>query len=158
MAEEEKSFEDIWDNSLLTATELERDVVDLTDSPQPDKKSREAQLLQAVIDKYGEKLGDVTVDDMVSELISSKQATQLSVSATSNKTDRKSEKTDNVVNKLREDTEEIIKTVTTRNKNINVSFEEVYAYVEAHFHKPNRVRVIVEEFLDMNGGEDRLEG
>ena len=173
MDEEEKSFEDIWDNSLLSAPATERDIVDLTltSSPhQPDKKSREVQLLQAVIDKYGEKLGDVTVDDMVSELISSKQATPAPISVSNNKTGKKtpnnaakntsksdSEKTDRVVEKISEDTRKILKTVAARNKKINVSFEEVYAYVEAHYHKPNRVQLIVDEFLDMHEdeGEER---
>ena len=169
MDEEEKSFEDIWDNSLLTGTATDRDVIDLTASPQSEKKSREVELLQAVIDKYGEKLGDVTVDDMVSELISPKEATPPPppVTPTNNKKEQKSqinsskntsksdgEKTDQVVEKLREDTRKIIKIVTTENKNINVSFEEVYAYVEAHFHKANRVQLIVEEFLAMNEGDD----
>ena len=167
MEEEEKSFEDIWDNSLLTGPATDRDVVDLTASPQKsDKKSREVQLLQAVIDKYGEKLGpDVTVDDMVSELISSKpvtaannkteQNTLINSSEKKSKSDSTSEKTDQVVEKLREDTRKIMKIVTSRNKKINVSFEEVYAYVEAHFHKVNRVQLVVEEFLEMHGGDDR---
>ena len=106
MDEEEKSFEDIWDNSLLSAPATERDIVDLTltSSPhQPDKKSREVQLLQAVIDKYGEKLGDVTVGNMVSELISSKQETPALISdAAKNTSKTDSEKTDRVVEKIRE--------------------------------------------------------
>ena len=173
MDEEEKSFEDIWDNSLLSAPATERDIVDLTltASPQqPDKKSREVQLLQAVIDKYGEKLEGVTVDDMVSELISSKQETPALITVSNNKTGRKtpndaakntsktdSKKTDGVVEEISEDTRKILKTVTARNKKINVSFDEVFAYVEAHYHKPNRVQLIVDEFLDMHedGGDER---
>ena len=173
MNEEEKSFEDILENSLLSAPATERDIVDLTltASPQqPDKKSREVQLLQSVIDKYGEKLGDVTVGNMVSELISSKQATPAPISVSNNKKGEKtpndaakntsksdSEKTDRVVEKIREDTRKILKIVTARNKENNVSFDEVYAYVEAYYHKPNRVQLIVDEFLDMHedGGDER---
>ena len=34
------------------------------------------------------------------------------------------------------------------------TFDEIYAYLEAHIHKSNRVQIVVEEFLGMHDEED----
>ena len=35
------------------------------------------------------------------------------------------------------------------------NFDEIYAYLEAHLYKPNRVQIVVEEFLGMNNTDER---
>ena len=56
----EGSFEDIWEDSLMT-TKQEDQTEESPSRFQPDEQSREIQLLQAVLDKYADKLVGVTL-------------------------------------------------------------------------------------------------
>ena len=89
----EESFADIWANSLISEEDEEAGAQPEVESDQADN---ERELLQKVYDKYGEKLGGVTVDDMVSELLSLKPTvrTKEDVSDTSLTSQAKSVQTD----------------------------------------------------------------
>ena len=56
---------------------------------------------------------------------------------------------------IREDTNKVLR-ILSDDIGPRRTFDEVYAYLEAHFHKSNRVQVVVEEFLGMNDQEDGL--
>jgi len=118
------------------------------------EEPRDVRLLQAVHDKYGELLAGVTVDDMVSELLSPLQTSgDIPTPPKTVKTDRQT----NIVEQIRNDSLKVMEIIgksckdNSSKKKIDLNFEEVYAYIEAHYKKSNRVQLVVEEFLEMHG-------
>ena len=53
----------------------------------------------------------------------------------------------------REDTYKVLRILQDEQGPLR-NFDEVYAYLEAHLYKPNRVQIVVEEFLGMTNIED----
>ena len=86
----EESFTDIWANSFISSEDEE------AGAKSELQGDNDRELLQKVYDKYGERLGGVTVDDMVSELLSPKPTvrTREAVSDTSPSSRARSLQTD----------------------------------------------------------------
>ena len=155
----EESFTDIWAKSFISSEDEE------AGAKSELQGDNDRELLQKVYDKYGERLGGVTVDDMVSELLCPKPVSDTSPSsrAKSVQTDGDSQavsvenlrsgifKTIFTTREMyilyRRDSHRVLKMIKARSDQVNVTSEEVYAYLEAHFHNPRRVEVVVQELL-----------
>ena len=55
--------------------------------------------------------------------------------------------------KIREDTTKVLRILTDDNGPMR-TFDEIYAYLEAHVYKTNRVQLVVEELLGLNDEEE----